>query len=213
MPHGRNHICLLSGEPNLSWVTAAGCALCSHAQSSSWEASWQGCVVFVFNRSVHPEGEMSAGCAQSGQPYGLQETGHCSVVIWRAGGSSWYLEGSSAAFSGEEWSTEEQNCGITWSLTSDSSVENHWVRAARVTRKLAKNWCLRLKFWNRLSNVGDSKSNPKNWTAPGGMLDSDGSVHFFITCIANRRVRPGQLNGKYSYKVTYIVGGSELHQG
>lgn len=34
VPRGRNHVCLLSGEPSLSWVAAAGCALCSRAQSS-----------------------------------------------------------------------------------------------------------------------------------------------------------------------------------
>lgn len=44
--------------------------------------------VCVFNRSVHPEGEMSAGCAQSGQTDGLQEIGYCSILIRRAGRSS-----------------------------------------------------------------------------------------------------------------------------
>lgn len=45
------------------------------------------------------------------------------------------------------------------------------------------------------------------------MLGSDGSVNVFIAGIANCRVRSGQLNGKHSYKVIFIILESKLHQG
>lgn len=70
--------CALRSQP-LSSIVGIGAAAAGPRDKAA---------VLVSDCSVHPEGEVSAGCAQSGQPRGLQETGHCSVVIRRAGGSS-----------------------------------------------------------------------------------------------------------------------------